>query len=195
MAYLAVAEFKSLFPHVTWGAEMDAVIAEALEFASRLVDIYTLREPGAFAVAADSARLFDGSGKRTLFIDELAASPTSVEVRADLQSPWVAVPLSDIRLHPRYPPYTRLELVEGATVGAFPAGIWRVRVTGRWGYSTSPPPEVKQAVAAQAMRWIRRGESGFRDSGVIVELGEITFTQALDPEVAAIVRHLRRPVW
>lgn len=195
MAYLTVAEFKSLFPHVTWGSEMDAVIAEALEFASRLVDIYTLREAGAYAASTDSEKTIDGSGRRDLFIPELAAAPTSVAVRATLDAAWTTLSSSEYRLHPVTPPYVRLELLENSSLSVWPAGVWRVKIVGKWGYSTTPPTEVRHAVAAQAMRWIRRGEAGFRDTGFIVELQELQFTQALDPEVAQLIRHLRRSVW
>jgi len=51
---------------------------------------------------------------------------------------------------------------------------------------------VKQAVLIQAARWFKRGQQGFRDTGAIVELGQLMYTRALDPDVAALIEHLRR---
>jgi hypothetical protein len=46
-----------------------------------------------------------------------------------------------------------------------------------------PDSLVKQATIAQALRWFKRGQQAFQDTGGVAELGQITYTKRLDPEI------------
>lgn len=67
-----------------------------------------------------------------------------------------------------------------------------VKVVGKFGYTTATPDDVKQATIIQAVRWFKRGQQSFKDTGAIAELGQLQYTQALDPDVAQLLKHLRR---
>ena len=69
-----------------------------------------------------------------------------------------------------------------------------VKITGKFGYAATTPNDVKQAAIIQSVRWFKRGQQAYRDTGAIVELGQLTYTQKLDPDVASIVEHLIRYV-
>ena len=56
---------------------------------------------------------------------------------------------------------------------------------------TSPPDEIKQATIIQAMRWFKRGQQAFSDTGAVLELGQLRYTQKLDPDVALILESPR----
>ncbi len=50
-----------------------------------------------------------------------------------------------------------------------------------------PPELVKQATIAQALRWFKRGQQAFTDTGGIVELGTLLYTKKLDPEIETML--------
>lgn len=105
--YLTLSELKASFPDTSWGTTYDTVLTAAITRASRLVDRYTNRKPGAYFVDTDETRYYPpvrtygipgggyqgeaqlsqalgywpGLGKADqLWIDELATTPTSVKV-------------------------------------------------------------------------------------------------------------------
>ena len=70
----------------------------------------------------------------------------------------------------------------------FPAGQRLLEVTARWGAFSTPPHEIQQACMITASRWFKRGLQQFQDTGAIVELGQLVYTKALDPDVIEILR-------
>jgi len=54
-------------------------------------------------------------------------------------------------------------------------------------YIWQPDPVVKQATIAQALRWFKRGQQSFQDTGGIAELGTLTYTKKLDPEIESML--------
>jgi hypothetical protein len=65
-------------------------------------------------------------------------------------------------------------------------------VTGRFGYSTVAPEEIKQMTLIQAVRWFKRGQQSFQDTGAITDLGQLTYTKAIDPDVAMMIEHFKQ---
>lgn len=200
-SYCTVADIKSAMPDGNWGATYDAELARLAEVASRVVDRVTRREPGAYSVTADSTRVFDGSGAALLWVDELAAAPALVEVAetgdttaytAWSATDYVAWPYNAPSLGV---PYLRLDvdLINGSKT-IWPKFPRAVRVTGRWGYSTTVPPEIKQAAIMIAARAFKRGQQAYRDVGAVVELGQLQYVQQLDPEVQVLLAKFTRRV-
>lgn len=196
--YCTTTEIKAIMPDTTFGSGYDAALEALAKRASRAIDRYTNRKPGAFYVDADVTRYFDGSGKTELWIGELAAAPTTVQVAetGDLASltSWAS---TDYLCWPYNAlddgqPYQRLDIdtLNGtkSTWHGFPKAI---KIAGKFGYSATVPHDVKQAAIIQAFRWFRRGQQAFSDTGAIVELGQLTYTKALDPDVALMIEHLR----
>ncbi|OQC57688.1 MAG: hypothetical protein BWX54_01141 [Verrucomicrobia bacterium ADurb.Bin018] len=59
-------------------------------------------------------------------------------------------------------------------------------------YIWRPADIIRQAATVQAVRWFKRGQQGFQDTGAVAELGQITYTQKLDPDIATMLMHVRR---
>jgi len=100
--YCTASEIKEMMPDGNWGTTYDSILSLLASRASRVVDKWTGRKPGAYYVDADSTYYFDGpmkqvsqignsyegyysnrlGGLRTpssqLWIGEIATSPTSV---------------------------------------------------------------------------------------------------------------------
>ena len=199
--YCTAAEIKAAMPDGNWGTSYDTLLSILAARASRTIDRYTARKPGAYKVDADVTRYYDGSGEAEQLIGELAAAPTSVAVAegGDIKTPTYTLWAStDYMLWPynaldRGEPYTRLVIdnLNGSK------SVWyeypkSVKIVGKFGYSAAPPDDVVQATIIQAARWFKRGQQAFQDTGAIVELGQLTYTKALDPDVALLIEHLRR---
>jgi hypothetical protein len=67
-----------------------------------------------------------------------------------------------------------------------------VRITARWGYADTVPPEIRQATITQASRWYKRGEGTWADALANAEFGTVLFRQQLDPDLAMMLRRMRR---
>jgi len=67
-------------------------------------------------------------------------------------------------------------------------GTPTVRITGRWGYSTSIPHTIKLAAIMQSARWHKRLQGGMASSIATPELGTIELFRQLDPDVAHLLR-------
>jgi hypothetical protein len=201
--YLTVDELKSRFPSNQFDGAMDVVLAAAIKTASRQIDTFLKRKPGAFAVNADVTRYFKGSGTSQLWIDELAALPTTVAVAEAGQvdnasgsggtyTTWTA---NDYVCWPQNAldegmPFHRLDilLLSGLTTKSIWYGYPRaVKIVGRFGFSTSVPEEIKTATEIQAVRLWKRQQQAYSDVGAITELKQLRYVKELDPMVAAIL--------
>ena len=72
-----------------------------------------------------------------------------------------------------------------------PRGLPTVRVTSRWGYATTVPPQVREATVVLASRWHARGESRWSDALASGELGQLLYRQSIDPDVKAMLIEAR----
>jgi hypothetical protein len=66
-----------------------------------------------------------------------------------------------------------------------------VQVTARWGVTTTPPDEIREACAALAARWWKRFESAMSDALASAELGKLDYTQAVDPDIKMMLQNSR----
>ena len=197
--YCTVAEIKSALPDANWGSDYDTLLTALVTRASRAIDRFTGREPGAYYVDTDTTRYFDGSGLRELWVGELAAAPTSVAVTeaGDLDD-YTAWASTDYLLWPynvaaEGRPYLRLDVDQlNGTKSIWYKFPKSVKIIGKFGYSTSTPDEVKQGTIIQAVRWFKRGQQAYQDVGAIFELGQLHYVKGLDPDVEQMVMHLRR---
>jgi len=87
----------------------------------------------------------------------------------------------------------KLIIKTGATK-VFPVGQRLLRVTAKWGAHIRPPQIIKEACAITVFRWLKRAQQMYQDTGAIVELGQLTYTKALDPDVQEILRVTARRV-
>lgn len=204
--YATLEDVQELLSDTNLGVGYDSLIEGLITRASRLIDRLTNRGEGAYAASTDETRYFDGSGGSELWIEELAAAPTSVSVAetgdvdgaAGTGGTYTLWSTSDYLLWPynallRGEPYVRLDidLLNGSK------GMWYgfrkgVKVVGKFGWSTAAPEDVKQGTLITAVRWFKRAQQAFQDTGAILELGQLRYVKALDPDVEEMVRHLRR---
>jgi len=197
--YCTADEVKAAMPDGNWGATYDALIALLAARASRAIDRYTKREPGAYAVAADSTRYFTSEGDTSLYIGELAAAPTTVSIaEAGDITDLTALVATDYILEPYNAlaegiPYNFIKLdVLNGDWAYWPGFQKSIVIVGKFGYAAAAPDDVKQCAIIQCARWFKRGQQGFVDTGAILELGQLTYTRALDPDVSMMIDFLRK---
>ena len=62
-----------------------------------------------------------------------------------------------------------------------------VKVIGKFGFSAAAPSEIVQATIIQVMRWFKRGQQAYQDTGAIVELAQLRYVRKLDPDVETLL--------
>jgi hypothetical protein len=198
--YVSVAEVKADLPDVDLGTldDYDYVLGEMITSASRLFD----REVGGwenyFSPTTDAeTRYYDGSGEIEQPIDPMV-SLTSVSVSesggrsSSNYTDWTED--TDFYVWPyNYAsigaPIQKLIIDnDSGSKGKFYRVRKGVKVTGVFGYSSSVPDDIKQAAKIQVMRWFMRSKQSYQDTSASERLGQMLYTQELDPDVARILR-------
>lgn len=211
-SYCTVANLKVQIEKTTAGS--DAVLTSIIEAASRAIDNFCGREAGWFvAQAAATARLYSGSGGPVQRIDECMAV-TLVEVKDSptdsTYDTWAATDYILATGDPRQPnfnktPYTLL-IVDPTgdethfTSGAYShvrgfrpleswgsRGVPTVRITAKWGYATTCPPEIEQACIIQSAQNFKRAQSSWARTVGSADMGIIAYPRDLDPAVKTIL--------
>lgn len=189
--YATVEELKDRLD-ITSNTEDELLIA-LCKAASRMIDNYLGRKPRSFYSSTDSTLYFTGSGGDELWIPELAATPTSVSVAEtgdlDTYTLWSS---SDYFEWPynyadEEVPIMRLDINPDGAEDYWPNYPKAVKIVGKFGFSTTPPEEIKLATIIQTVRWFKRNQQSWADTGAIVELGQLRYTQKLDPDVEQIL--------
>lgn len=196
--YVTADEVRDQMPDTEWTVAYTQILEALITRASRAIDRATGREDGAYANDTATVRYFDGSGQRELWVGEMAAAPSAVAVDeggAGTYTTWAA---TDYFTWPYNAadegrPYFRLDVDQlngdKAQWYRFPKSV---KVTAKWGYSTTAPDAIKQATIVQVVRWFKRAQQAYQDVGAIAELGQLRYVKQLDPEVAFIIDHYRR---
>lgn len=217
--YATAAELRDRIDKT--GTTKDAVLDALLSASSRAIDGFCNRPDGFIAIATATARTYPGSGKPYQWIDE-CISVTKVEVKDDPSDDdytlWAAADWAAFSGDPEFPDFNSLP-IRGLMVTAagnysvftssryttkrgfrpmieIPFNVQTVRVTARWGYAASAPPQVREACIVQAARWFKRGESGWADALASPDGGQLFYRKSLDPDLQAMLVHARlvRPV-
>lgn len=178
--------------------DYDGVIQGMITAASRLID----REVGGWAnyfypSTADETRYYDGNGEEEIYVDPIV-SLTSVYVsegggRASSDyTAWTQD--TDFYIMPYN--YSALDVPIQALVidnDSGSKGTWGtvrkgIKITGVFGYSSYPPADIQQAAKITAMRWFMRAKQSWQDTSVNAAMGEMLYTQSLDPDVKEILK-------
>ena len=201
--YCTLAEIKSAMADsgLASSSDYDTIIESTITRACRAIDRWTGRAAGAYAVTStdETTRYYTGSGCDVQWVDEMAAEPSYVGNSQDggvSSTNYVEYSTTDYYVEPpTATPYTRLVL--DSINGNY--HMWykfprSVKVTAAFGYSLSSaiPDDIVQAAIIQTVRWFKRGQQAYKDTGAIAELGQLVYTQAVDPEVGNILAHYRR---
>lgn len=197
--YVTQQDIKQAQPDTAWGTKYDVLLENLASWASREFDRLTHREAGEFCVSGDTIRYFDGSGDAHQWIDNLAAAPTTVEVDELGGGTYTTWASTDYITYPRNAvargvPITRLDVsnLTNCTKSVWYAWPNGVKITGKFGWSTTPPEDVTSACCKMALREFKRFQQAYQDTGSIPDLGQLHYTKGSDPEVDNIVRLLRR---
>lgn len=176
--------------------QYDALLDELSAAASRAIDRFLGKKPGYFQVDADVTLWFDGSGKRELWIEPLAAAPTSVKV-AETGDPAVLTTYaaSNFILWPYNAldlgiPYTRLDIDQlNGTKTHWYKYPKNVEIIGKFGWSTSVPDDVKRAATVATAVAFKKGQQAFQTQGAFTAVGQLEYERWLDEEVRMLLQH------
>jgi len=205
-SYTDITSLKLLFPSNEFGAKYDPLFDYVIEAESRKIDMHFRRKPGAFKVETDTTRYFNGNGKSELWFrglnPELAAVPTTVscaesgqvDTMAGSGGTYTAWAATDYYLEPEnaledgLPFLKMLVNVHTGSKSYFPPYPRSVKITGRWGFSTSVPSEIQQATQILAVRFFKRAQQAFADAGAINEFVKMQYVREIDPDVVAVLK-------
>jgi len=181
----------------TSGATLDGLLDQLIQSASRLID----REVGwpdchfAAVDLADQTRYFDSVGGMAMWIPR-CISITSLNFYNSVTGAYDITWTQGID-YVVWPydgdSFDSIIVMEGASV-VFPVGQRRVQIIGQFGGYSTPPQVIKQACIITVARWLKRAQQMYQDTGAIVELGQLTYTKALDPDVQEMLRVTARRV-
>lgn len=182
--YVTVAEVKAALPADNWTGvtTYDARLTTLCTAASRLIDRDVRKWPGYFYASADDTRYFDAPTRGSrLYVDDLAAAPTSVAV-SDTGSvtSYTTLASTDYIMGPYNAPgngepywWIDLDAING-TYASWYGFAKGVKVVGKFGYSTTVPADVKQVALEQVVRWFKMETKNYSDYGHVgtVPMGE-----------------------
>lgn len=201
-SYVTVAEIKADMPDsdISSLSDYDSVIDEMIESASLLIDREVGGWSGYFSSTAASTRYFDGSGEEEQWVDSLV-SLTSVSVSegggrcSTCYTDWTRN--TDYYTWPYNStdtgdPIQKLVVDnDSGSKGKFYEVKKGIKVSGVFGYSSTPPDDIVQAVKIQVMRWFMRSKQAYQDTSASERLGQMLYTQELDPDVKRLLRHYK----
>ena len=195
--YCTIAEVKAMMPESplssTTDVDIEAAIGYFITAASRMIDRYVGQYPNYFYPSSDEvSRYYDGVGDELdLMIDDcVLLSSVAVSESGGISSSdytiWVA-DVDYITIPYNATPIYGLRLNRDGGKTGWTNHKKAVKVTGVFGYSLTPPEDVKHACITQTVRWFMRAKQAFMDAGAGGQQGSMTFGTAIDKDVALIL--------
>jgi hypothetical protein len=188
----------------------DTVLTALVTAASRAIDSYCNRPDGFVALSVATARVYAGSGRSWMPIDECTEislvavkdSPTDTTYTSWAATDWVAFRGDPKRPNFNATPYSAIMCTAYGDYSAFLngqyitrsgfrpdpdndtyRGVPTVQVTAKWGYATTVPAAIKEAAVVLASRWYKRGQSAWSDVLANTETGMLMYRKEIDPDV------------
>lgn len=219
--YTTLTEVWASLPDVTRDSNLDTFITRLITDASRAIDKFTKRKPGAYYVTTDDTVYFDGYGisnevyypygvptnNRNRGIDNnvlrvgeiLSVTSIALSLSGSVNSYDTALASTDYYLSPynnpvEGKPYTHIVLdVINGNYAVWPAYPKSIKIVGKFGYSTAIPGFVRQAVIMQVGRWYQRGKQAYQNSMSIGNPeNSITYTDRLDTEIEKLLKNFSK---
>lgn len=202
MAYATLEQVLDYINKKTFTSDEEVALLGYIDAATNNIDrVLNVWRAGFEYFAAPStasARLFIARGGHSVMIDD-CLSVALVEERYN--DTWETVDSANYvtaRGSGRFarfdPPYNLLI----AEVGySFPGkrhadhARANLRLTARWGYSATPPADIRAACIEQAGRWFKRAQSAMSDTLADADTGLLLYTKALDPDIERKLSHGR----
>lgn len=155
-------------------------------------DIEGLIEAATVRIEQETRRVFEAVGPEVrtfecirdeycLIDDALSITAVSHEDAALTADDWKAYPPGS-----KSPKWALKDLV-----GTWLAGD-EMDVTATWGYSSTPPADIKEACAVWVLRMAKQADAGFEDATAIPELGQLVFNRAIPEHVRTVIERYRR---
>lgn len=178
----------------------DVVLGNLITEASRLIDEQVGKWANYFYPSTDAEiRYYNAFDGEYLEIDE-AVSITEVavsesgEVTSTGYTVWAATDYIEAPYN-----YARtgepIRWLEVDTVNGDESGFSRYpkgnRVTAVFGYSATPPPEIRRACVIQTISMFMQDKQGWRDAGASAELGQLVYNRNLHPVAAEILQQYK----
>lgn len=191
-SYCTVAQLKARLG-ITDTAD-DAVLAQIIEGVSAEIDNDTHRR--FWTTVADEDRYYTAANGGQVFIDDDLISITALATddagTRTYSTTWLA---TDYELWPlnaalRGRPYSWVEVVPNGRL-AFPTTRRGVKITGKFGYSTTVPPVVREACLLQSERLFKRKDAPFGVMGS-PDTGYVRLKDELDPDVSRLLDSVRK---
>lgn len=197
--YVTLSQVKAYMPEneVSTSSLWDGMVSTLCTNLSRLFDTLTWRNPGDYAVSADSARWFDAplavaSGPEySLPIGEIAAAPTSVVVDGQLinSSDYWLAPYNALA---EFRPYTSIDLTPESTLRSWGVKRRSICVTAKFGYSTTVPPVVYEGLLLFVARFVRKAQQNYLETGTLLDSGQLMVTSKRDEDLQSLILHYRK---
>jgi hypothetical protein len=198
--YLTRAEVKEVLSNLTSSDDtvIDKYITRATKDINRLTGQF-------FDTKSAVTRLFDGTGKRTLFLPHNwpLISITTLSVKPGTTGTAVVVPSTDYFLEPAGrdddEPARYIELTDVPSTGGvncFTTGKRTVSILGDWGWAVTREDIKEVALEMVTRSWRQRGAgSSDNASGVGLDLDDVS--RSLSPRSVAILRNYgyQQPVY
>jgi hypothetical protein len=162
----------------------DEVLSNIIDTVSLRIDQMHNLPVGGYAVSADTTRYYQYTDihRGRLQLDMACLSVTTL-VNGDA-SP---IPAQAFRLHPRNEERKWfIELLTGWAWGIITDG--EIVVTGKFGYSLTPPPNVVEAAAMWSGSILKRYQAALQDTSVNVELGQLIYSAPIPSQVIALLQ-------
>ena len=188
MAYVTLAEVKLYRGSATATTSDDTLLTALIGRAEKQIDHYCHRTFLAPTTAA--AHYFDAirdvsDDRRTLYLDEDLASITSI-VNGDGKTITSTAYVPEPR---NAAPYHAIRL----TWNAYGLWTWEdtpedaITVTGRWGYATSAPDDIKQATIRLVSYQYAQKDASVFDITAMPDAGVMTVPQGMPRDVKEIL--------
>ena len=170
------------------GNEHDGKLQSLISASSRMIDKYCGRK--FFSSAA--TQYYDAQSTHEVFIDDLLSVTTLKTDDIGDGSYSTSWAVTDYNLLPyNNTPKTRIQTNSNRI---FPAKLKKcVQISGSFGYSSTTPPEIKEACILQVMRLFKRKDAPFGVSG-INQFGVMQVVDSFDKDVKILLDGFRRLV-
>ena len=212
-AYATVIELRAEMDKTSTAS--DLTLARLLDSAAASINDTCNRPDGFMSIPVATARIYAGSGKPFQRIDE-CTSITTVAVKDsatdDDYTDWASTDWIAFRGDPRFPdfnrvPYTGLMVDPTGDESIFTSGAYTtkagfrpltdihrgvptVQITGKWGYATTVPADIKEICIEQAARWYKHLEAAGSGLTADSELGQLN-TGKLDGDLISRLKTRR----
>ena len=165
----------------------DAWLDSLAESASAWIDAHCGLPASGFAVQADATRHYTVYALHggALVLDAPCIAVTSI-TNAD----GTTIPANGYRLFPLNETRKwRIELLSGQAWAVVTEGLYAV--TGRWGWSVTPPAPVREAAVMLAGWMFKRYQAALQDNAASPDLGQILYGEAMPKQVVALLAPFR----